>query len=499
MHLSSLIDMVASGLSDRPLMGGRDSALSGAQVAQFARAAARGLDGYDAVVFVGENDSLLPVALLAASCADVPFVPLNYRLADDALNGLISAWPNALVLADGPTLGRIKSHDSIREHHAWLSEVSDQTEWGTRLARDDDSTAVVLYTSGTTSAPKAVHLRHRHLMAYLLGSSSFGGADADESVLISVPSYHIAGIANMLSNLFAGRRIVFLRRFEPRDWVATVRRESISHAMVVPTMLARIVDQLESSGNTDLPSLRHLSYGGAKISERVLRKALLLLPNVDFVNAYGLTETASTVAVLSPEDHRLAVNSIDPLISRRLQSVGRPAPSIEVQIRADDGTVLTAPTEGIVFVRGQQVSGEYSTGSDLDASGWFCTRDLGHLDQDGYLFIAGRADDTIIRGGENVAPAEIETVLLNYPGVRDACVIGVPDEEWGQRIVAVVVPERGQKLDGDDLKAVVRSNLRGSKTPDTVIFKEELPRTDTGKVLRRSVLAEVVSAGLRND
>ena len=140
-----------------------------------------------------------------------------------------------------------------------------------------------------------------------------------------------------------------------------------------------------------------------------------------------------------------------------------------------------------MFVRGEQISGEYGEQSALDADGWFATRDRGRLDAGGYLFIEGRADDTIIRGGENIAPAEIEDVLLAHPGITEAAVIGVPDAEWGQRLVAVLVG------DGDpaEIQQWVRERLRSSKTPDTIVFRAELPKTDTGKLLRRTLLADL--------
>jgi acyl-CoA synthetase (AMP-forming)/AMP-acid ligase II len=152
---------------------------------------------------------------------------------------------------------------------------------------------------------------------------------------------------------------------------------------------------------------------------------------------------------------------------------------------------VAAGQPGIIYLRGEQVSGEYATGSTLDGEGWFCTRDRGWLDDQGYLFIEGRADDTIIHGGENIAPAEIEEVLLAHPDVVEACVVGVPDDEWGQRIVAVVVTRPGSSVTDQQLRDAVRLELRGSKTPDAVVFHDSLPHTDTGKLLRRVVLQDL--------
>jgi acyl-CoA synthetase (AMP-forming)/AMP-acid ligase II len=230
----------------------------------------------------------------------------------------------------------------------------------------------------------------------------------------------------------------------------------------------------------------------------VLEQVMTLLPDVDLTNAYGLTETSSTIAVLGPDDHRAARDG-DPVATARLSSAGRVLPTVEVQVRGLDGPIgpggPDGPGEvGEIWVRGEQVSGEYAgvTGP-LDGDGWFPTRDRGRLDPDGYLFIEGRSDDTIIRGGENIAPAEIEEVLLQHPGIDQCAVVGVPDDEWGQRIAAVVVLRPGAALDDDAVRDFARRSLRGSKTPDVVAFADELPYTETGKLLRRAVQAELIA------
>jgi acyl-CoA synthetase (AMP-forming)/AMP-acid ligase II len=253
-----------------------------------------------------------------------------------------------------------------------------------------------------------------------------------------------------------------------------------------------------STDGTDLrvPSLRHLAYGGATMPLPVIERALQAWPTVDFVNAYGLTETSSTIAVLGPDDHRAAVASDDSAVRARLVSVGRIVDSIDLQVRDDDGRVRADGSAGRIWVRGEQVSGEYSeSGSMLDADGFFDTRDVGYVDTDGYLFIRGRADDTIIRGGENIAPAEIEDVLLAHPDVVDAVVVGVPDDEWGQRIEAAVVLRAAADSTGEALRDHVRAQLRSSKTPDRIVVWDELPRTETGKLIRREAVARIVSAG----
>jgi acyl-CoA synthetase (AMP-forming)/AMP-acid ligase II len=268
--------------------------------------------------------------------------------------------------------------------------------------------------------------------------------------------------------------------------------------MVVPTMLDRIVDVLEGR-QADVPTLRSLSYGGARMPRPTLEAAVRAFPTVGFVNAYGLTETSSTIALLGPDDHRAAIESDDPVVQARLGSIGRPVPGIEIELRGVDGTHVAPGEQGELWVRGPQVSGEYmGAGSVLDPEGWFPTKDLAYEDSEGFLFIVGRNDDTIIRGGENIAPAEIEDVLINHPEVRSVVVVGVPDDHWGEAIVAAVVTMPGSDPDPEVLRAYVRERLRGSRTPDRIVFLDDLPTTATGKILRKTVVADIVESAARH-
>ncbi|MGC9542158.1 class I adenylate-forming enzyme family protein [Streptomyces sp. UG1] len=474
MNIAVLLEMAASA-GDRPAVTEGGRSLSAAELQRLARHAADRFRDRTAVLYLGPNHLAYPVALFGAALAGVPFVPLNYRLGDDQLGTLLLRHPGAEVL-----------HPADLD--ALLTPPPGKTEW--RPAPEDrDATAVVLYTSGTTAAPKAALLRHRHLLAYVFNTQDFGSAEPADASLVALPPYHVAGLMNLLTNLYAGRRVVYQSAFGPADWLATVRREGVTHAMVVPTMLARITAEL-GDAEARTPTLRSLAYGGARCPRPVVERALRQFPETGFVGAYGLTETASSVCVLGPDDHWRAVASDDPAVRARLGSVGRPLPGVEIEIRDGDGKPLGPGGTGLVFVRGEQISGEYAETSSVAGDGWFATRDRGRLDEDGYLFVEGRADDTIIRGGENIAPAEIEDVLLQYPGVREAAVLGMPDPEWGQRLVAVLVGAG----DPDEIRSFAKQRLRSSKTPDTVVFRPELPRTPTGKVLRRTLVAELEEA-----
>ena len=202
---------------------------------------------------------------------------------------------------------------------------------------DGDDTAALLFTSGNhTGAPKAAVLRQRHLVSYILGSVDFMSADESETALICVPPYHVAGIAAVLSSVYSGRRAVQLANFTPEAWIELARAEEVTTAFVVPTMLRRIVEELEHEHHAQMPHLQSLSYGGGKMPLPVIERAMTLFPDTDFTNAYGLTETSSTITVLGPDDHRRAAASEDRAGRRRLASVGVPLPGIEIEIRDDE-------------------------------------------------------------------------------------------------------------------------------------------------------------------
>ncbi|WP_395106260.1 class I adenylate-forming enzyme family protein [Actinomadura sp. SCN-SB] len=489
MNIAMLLEMAVTGDPDRIAVGPRGNDMSYAALRRTSAGAAAIVRARGAreLVFAGLNRTTFPVALFAAAYAGVPLVPVNYRLSATALAELTARLEKPLVVADPEFTEIFAGHEVIPSPEFLDSGAA--AEAVEDAAASEDDPAVLLFTSGTTAAPKAAVLRHRHLTSYILQTVEFASAGATDAALISVPPYHVAGVGSALSNIYSGRRMVHMGAFDPAQWLRLVREEGVTSAMLVPTMLARIVEHLDGRP-ADVPTLRSLAYGGARMPATVLETALRLFPDTGFVNAYGLTETSSTIALLGPDDHRAAIDSDDPGVRARLRSAGRMVPGVEAQIRSAGGAVLPPGETGELWVRGPQVSGEYrGLDSPLDEDGWFHTRDLARFDADGYLFIEGRADDTIIRGGENIAPAEIEDVLMTHPAVRDVGVTGLPDEEWGERIAAFVVLHEGIAADEDGLRSWVRDRLRGSKTPDLVVFKEALPYTPTGKLLRRQLTA----------
>jgi acyl-CoA synthetase (AMP-forming)/AMP-acid ligase II len=481
----TMLEMAAAVTPDRVAIGGPAGlTYAGLRDRVAATAAAVAASGARSVVFVGTSGDAWPITLFAAAAARVPVVPLNYRLAAEQLTALVERVDAPLVVADA-------RYRPVFARSVDAAEFTAAADPGPLPAEDPDpdATAVILFTSGTTSAPKGVVLRHANLQSYVFQTVEFGAAEEDECALVSVPPYHVAGVGTVLTNCYATRRLRYLPDFDPADWLRIVRAEGVTQAMLVPTMLARIVDRLDADP-AELPTLRSIAYGGAPMPPRVLERALALLPGVDFVNSYGLTETSSTIAVLGPEDHRTAIGSTEESVRRRLGSVGRPVPGVEVRVVDPTGAELGAGQPGELWVRGPQVSGEYlGQGPALGPDGWFPTRDRAELDEHGFLYVRGRLDDTIIRGGENIAPAEIESVLAGHPLVRDVGVLGVPDDEWGQRTVAVVVLDAAADgVSAAELRDWVRARVRGSRTPDEIVFRAALPYNALGKLVRRELL-----------
>jgi acyl-CoA synthetase (AMP-forming)/AMP-acid ligase II len=436
-----------------------------------------------------------PIALFGAALAGVPYCPLNYRLADEALAALMARISPSLIVGDAERLRRLApaTADRLFSREDFVADAEAAAEPGLE-ADEGEEIAVQLFTSGTTAAPKAAILRHVNLTSYILGTVEFAAADPSEAALVSVPPYHIAGIAALLSSIYAMRRLILLPAFEPKAWIKLCSAERATNAFLVPTMLARIVEALmEDRGQRGgeavrgLASLQAIAYGGGRMPVELIASALDLFPNTGFTNAYGLTETSSTVALLGPDEHRRALASHDPRVRARLGSVGKPLPTIELEIRDEEGRVLPAGQPGEIYVRGDQVSGEYRERSALTADGWFPTRDAGYLDEEGYLFLSGRADDVIVRGGENISPGEIEEVLLAHPDIADAAAVGVPSAEWGEAVAVAIVGRGGKAPSAEEVCALIRSKLRSSRAPERVAVVDVLPYNEMGKLLRREV------------
>ena len=434
------------------------------------------------------------------------FIPLNYRAKPPELEHMLATGRPRVVFVGERYLDLVESVRSkppvliafdrlARGYPGYEELLAGAAEHDEEAEVEDDDVAILMYTSGTTALPKGVMLTHQDFTAYVTANVELADGTPRGAALLCVPLYHIAGATNMMTTLWTGRRLVLVPQFDPRGWLEVVERERITHAFLVPTMLKRLLDEPDLE-RRDLSSLQILSYGGAAMPFPVIRRAIERFPkNVGFVNAFGQTETTSTLTILGPEDHRLqgTPEEIEKR-TKRLTSIGRPLPDVEVQIVGDDGTVRPPGEVGEICVRTPRVMKGYAGGeSPLVRDGWLPTRDMGWVDEDGYLYIAGRKDDMIIRGGENIAPAEVEATLQSHPAVEEAAVIGVPDLEWGQRVAAFVVVRPGASLSAEALGDFCRQRLATFKKPEVIRFVAELPKNTMGKILRRDLRAQLES------
>jgi len=472
-----------------------------------------GVERGDRVAVLQTNSDHYVATYFAAAAVGAVFVPLNYRAKLHELEHMINtAEVKVLLIGDRylgivgelrPRLSTVRTFVTLEQPHGDMVPLqrlidSANADDFVEAEVDDDDTTILMYTSGTTSLPKGVMLRHNDFTAYVLNSVEMADGTPRGTALLCAPLYHIAGATNIMTNLFTGRRIVVLRQFEPAQWLEAVQAERVSHAFVVPTMMKHLIDHPKFA-EYDLSSLQNLAYGGAAMPFPVIRRAIECFPKtVGFVNAFGQTETTSTLTVLGPDDHRLDGTPAEVERNlRRLRSIGRPLPDVQLKVVDDDGNELPRGQVGELWVFTPRTMKGYATKEHTVVNpaldGWLPTRDMGWIDEDGYIFLAGRKDDMIIRGGENIAPAEVEAVLYSHPAVEEAAVVGVPDVEWGQRIAAFIVRRPGASLEADELVEFCHQRLASFKKPEIIRFAEALPKNQMGKVLRtelRQQLAE---------
>ncbi len=438
------------------------------------------------------------------------FVPLNFRAKADELAYMIThAEAKTLFVGNRyldmvnsmlPQFHTLKECFSVDGHHEGMGYYEDliRSASSDELMPEigDEDITILMYTAGTTGRPKGVPLRHNAFVTYVLDNVDPASPDIEERNLLTVPLYHVAGIQAMLAAIYGGRTLVLMRQFEVKEWLDTIQREKATRAMLVPTMLKRVIDDPDYS-RYDLSSLKVVTYGAAPMPFEVIHKAIQVMPWVRFINAFGQTETASTITTLGPEDHIIegTEEEREKKLKRLTSSIGRPLPDVEVKIMDEEGKTLPPLEVGEILARGPRIMTGYwrdeqKTSQVITSDGWLRTGDMGWKDEDGYIYLAGRGDDMIIRGGENISPDEVENVLHSHPKVEEASVIGVPDPEWGQEPRAVVVLKKGEIATSEEIMEFCRSKLAGFKRPRSVVFIDALPRNPMGKVLRKKLREE---------
>jgi long-chain acyl-CoA synthetase len=412
--------------------------------------------------------------LFATSKIGAVTVPLNWRLAPAELAAVVAdAQPDLLIV--GEAYADVAAPNVVvagPEYERWLA-AHEPVDPGGRGEPDD--TVLQLYTSGTTGVPKGVLTTNRNLAA-AAESSPLWEFDADTISMTPLPMFHIGGIGWAFLGLWNAATTVLVGEFVPEDVLDVLERQRVTNTIFVPTML-QLLCAVPGAEERDYSALRSIAYGASPITTPVLKDALRTF-RCSLYGVYGLTESTGGVMQLDPADHAH---------ERLLRSAGRPFPWVELKI-----------VDGEVWLRAPNVTPGYfnrpeETAAALTDDGWLKTGDGGYLDDDGYLFLTDRIKDMIVSGGENVYPVEVEEALAQHPDVAEVAVIGIPDERWGETVKALVVARAGSSPSADELVAFARERLAGYKLPRSIEFVDDLPRTPSGKVLKRELRKRAIT------
>ncbi|MBI4202223.1 MAG: long-chain-fatty-acid--CoA ligase [Chloroflexi bacterium] len=442
-------------------------------------------------------------AYFAAAKLDAIYVPINFRVKNDELSFMLKDSGPKVLLAGGRYYDLVESVtkgvNSLQTLVGLDGPRESWVDYNVLLARgeneerfpqgDDDDTTIIMFTAGTTGTPKGVMLTYNSFSSYILANVAPADPEVEERNILTVPLHHIAGMQAVMSAIYGGRTVIIQRQFQPVEWMELVQREKANRAMMVPTMLKQLIDHPDFN-KYDLSSLQVITYGAAPMPVPVIREAIKKMPNTKFINAFGQTETASTITMLPPEDHDLSGTPAEVEKKlKRLSSIGKPLSDVMVRIVDEEGNYVPMGEVGEIVASGPRLMKGYWNREDATKetmrNGWLYTGDLGYSDEDGYIYLAGRAKDFIKRGGEMISPDEVEQVLMSHPAVDEAAVIGIPDEFWGERVRAVVVVRPGWGVSEEELINHCHERLASYKRPESVVFTGELPRNPMGKVLKR--------------
>ena len=513
MNTTEFLTIATAIVPDRPAMIFEGKRISFAELAvrvnRLSNSLAElGVGAGDRVAILQVNCNQYIEAYFAAAKLDAVFVPINYRTRADELTHMLNDAAPKVIFAGARYVSLVKEcagnvesldhfvtlEDDVEGWHSYDSLMENGDENERVPVGDDDDLTMIMFTSGTTSFPKGVMLSHDSFASYILSTVTPADPFEETSNILTVPLYHIAGVQSVMAAIFAGRTLIIQRQFEAKQWMELVERERVNRAMMVPTMLKMLMDHPEFHAH-DLSSLDVITYGAAPMPVPVIRQAIKEFPGTSFINAFGQTETAATITMLPPDDHVLEGDEEE--IERKLKhlgSIGKPLDDVDVRIFDEDGEPVSLGETGEIAARGARLMKGYWNQEDATAEtirgGWLFTGDLGYQDEDGYIYLAGRAKDFIKRGGEMVSPEEVEQVILSHEAVEEAAIIGVPDLDWGERVRALVVLRNGAQASEDDISEYCRQRLASFKKPESVVFCEELPRNQMGKVLKRILKEE---------
>ena len=402
---------------------------------------------------------------------------------DEAFHGLVQEISDEL--------SAVQQIFTLDSHPKWLSYC----DWrGAQCAEElppllfPNDTVVQMYTSGTTGFPKGVELGHASMLACVRSMMGLAAWPPGEVSLVTAPLFHTAGCAWAHCALQSGGAVVLLEELSPVAVLSAIENHRVNEALLVPALIRMVLDSPQCA-NTDFSSLRRILYGASPIPVSILRQAMQVFA-CDLEQGYGLTESVGPVAMLRPQDHDGG---------RKMQSCGKAVPGTVIHVVDSDGNECATGEVGEIIVFGPQLMKAYWNRPDdtRDAirAGWLHTGDAGYYDADGYLYIHDRLKDMIVSGGENIYPAEVEGVLAACSGIAEVAVIGIPDERWGEAVKALIIPQPGSQISARDISDYAHQHMARFKCPKSIDFVESIPRTASGKILKK-VLREPYWAGL---
>lgn len=462
---------------------------------------AEGVGAQDRVAFVDKNGPEYFEVLLGGGKANAVNVAVNWRLAPGEMAYIVNDAQARILFLGREFLGHLEAfepalttvkkivvlgdadHPRHERYEAWVER---QSASDPDVPSTSGDVAMQLYTSGTTGLPKGAMLTNANLGTLLPSVSPPWGFDGTSVNLVTMPLFHIGGSGWALVGMWHGCHSVLVREFVPASVLDALVRHRVTNALFVPAML-QVLTQLPGAADADYGALRSIVYGASPITDEVLVRAMRTF-RCPFVQVYGLTETTGAITQLDAADHQPEGPR-----ARLLRSAGKPYPWVELRVVDPiTGEDRPAGVVGELWTRSvQNMKGYWNrpeeTARTITPDGWLTTGDAGYLDEEGYVFLTDRVKDMIISGGENVYPAEVESVLADHPDVADVAVIGVPDDRWGETVKAVVVPRPGSAPVGEAIIAFARARLAHYKCPTSVDVVGALPRNPSGKLLKREL------------